>query len=233
MANALDNLEVLKNIFIFSGLSLSDLKEMQRLAGEEKIKKGQTIFLEGDPPQWVLLLKKGKVKLFKESKAGKETILRIVGNGETFGELVLFDGRPYSHSAKAMESSVILKIPRSSFLEIIKNRPTISFEIILELSRQLRDAQETIQALAVERVEKRIVSLLLKLSERIGQNEKGKMKIPVVLTRQDIADMVGSTVETTIRVISRLSKEGYLETKGKTIYILDAKGLKAAPDEFF
>jgi CRP-like cAMP-binding protein len=232
MTKVLDNLEILKNVFIFSGLSLEDMKEIQSLSGEEKFKKGQTIFMEGDPPQWVLLLIKGRVKLFKESQGGKETIFQIVGAGETFGELVIFDGRPYSYSAESLEPATIMKIPRRSFLEIIRRRPSMCFEIVLELSRQLRDAQETIQALSVERVEKRVVNLLLKLSERIGQNEKGKMRIPVALTRQNIADMVGSTVETTIRVISRLTREGYLETKGKTIYILDVKGLKSAPGDF-
>ncbi len=233
MVKVFDNIEVLKNIFIFSGFSLEELESMQQAAGEENFKKGQTIFLEGDSPLWIHLLKKGRIKLFKESAGGKETILRIVGAGESFGELVIFDGRPYSYSAKSMEAATILKIPRIRFLEMVRRNPSMSFEIVLELSRQLRDAQDTVQALAVERVERRIVNLLLKLSERIGQNEKGKMKIPVILTRQDIADMVGSTVETTIRIISRLSKAGYLETKGKTIFILDPKGLKSAPDEFF
>lgn len=221
-----DNFEILKNIFIFSGFDMDALGGIHAVAVEEHLKKGDSIFWEGDPPSWLLVLKKGKVKLFKQSSTGKETILRIVDAGETFGELALFDGRPYPNSAKAMESSTIIKIPRPEFLMMVQKFPNVSYEIILELSRRLRESQEVIQALAVERVERRIVSLLLKLADRIGKEEGKRTRIPVILTRQDIADMVGSTVETSIRIISRLSKDGMIETKGKTIYITDMDQLR-------
>lgn len=227
----MDNLEILKNIFIFSGFNLKELAHIHELAVEESFKKGKVVFWEGDQPQFLFILKKGKVKLFKQSSSGKETILRIVDMGDTFGELALFDGRPYSMSARAMEAISVIKIPRPEFLNLLKKHPAMSFEIILELSRRLRDSQDIIQGLAVERVEGRIVSLLLKLADRIGRPEAGMIRIPLILTRQDIADMVGSTVETTIRIVSRLSKEGLIETKGKTIYIKDPKGLQSARDD--
>ncbi|MCC6157222.1 MAG: Crp/Fnr family transcriptional regulator [Deltaproteobacteria bacterium] len=228
---AVDNFEILKNIFIFSAFDMDALSSIHALCVEESLKKGESVFWEGDPPHWLLILKRGKVKLFKQSPSGKETILRIVDAGETFGEIALFDGRAYPLSAKTMEAAVILKIPRLEFLAMVRRHPNVSYEIILELSRRLRESQEVIQGLAVERVERRIVNLLLKLADRIGREEGKKTRIPVILTRQDIADMVGSTVETTIRIISRLSKEGIIETKGKTIYIKDMERLQTLPEE--
>jgi len=228
-----DDVEILKNIYIFSSFSLENLGQIQRMAVEEKFKKGQVVFWEGARPQWLFILKKGKAKIFKQSKSGKETIIRIVDAGEPFDELSVIDGRPYSASAKIMEASTVLKIPRLEFLRMVRKYPEVSFEVILDLCERLRGAQDLIQELAVERVEKRIVTLLLKLSDRIGLAEGDKVRIPMTLTRQDIADMVGSTVETAIRIVSRLTREGLIETKGKSITIRNLEGLKALPEDLF
>ncbi|MCB9477172.1 MAG: Crp/Fnr family transcriptional regulator [Deltaproteobacteria bacterium] len=227
----MDDLEILKNIFIFSSFGADGLAQLRDLSTAESYRKGASLFWEGDRPEWLWIVKTGKVKVFKQSASGKETILRIVHAGEVFGELALFDGRPYPDSAKAMESCEVLRLPRTEFLRLVREHPTVSFEILLELSARLREAQETIQALAVERVEKRIATLLLKLADRMGRGEGEAVRIPVNLTRQDVADMVGSTVETSIRILSRLAKDGVIETKGKTIYIRDMERLAAIPDE--
>ncbi|MCZ7585920.1 MAG: Crp/Fnr family transcriptional regulator [Deltaproteobacteria bacterium] len=170
----MENLEILKNIFIFSGFDKDGLTRIHGLAVEETHKKTDPIYWEGDAPDWLFIVIKGKVKLFKQSKAGKETILRIVGAGETFGEVPLFDGRPHSDSAKAMEPTDVLKIPRTEFLGMVREHPYVAYELILEFSRRLRDAQDVVQGLAVERVEKRIVNLLLKLADRIGRGRRNQ-----------------------------------------------------------
>jgi len=230
---SMDDIEILKNIFIFSNFNLEELAQIQAIAIVEKYKKGEVIFAEDDPPLWLKVLKKGKAKIYKQSKTGKETILRIVGAGDILGGLSVFDGRNYSFTAKAMEPCSLLKIPRMEFLALLRRNPDVAFEIILDLTQRLRETGETIQGLAVERVEKRIVTLFLKLADRLGENEGGRVRIPVSMTRQDIADMVGSTVETAIRIVSRLSKEGLIETKGKTIIIKDIERLKSLPEEIF
>jgi len=114
---------------------------------------------------------------------------------------------------------------------LVKKNSNLAFGILLDLAHRLCDAQNVIQELASERVEKRIVNLFLKLADRIGQTEGSITLIPLTLTRQDIADMVGSTVETTIRILSRFTREGIIETRGKKIIIKDIERLKALPDE--
>ncbi|MBZ0270533.1 Crp/Fnr family transcriptional regulator [bacterium] len=228
----MEHLEILKNVFIFSGFDLDELARIQALAVEESFAKGAAIFWEGDPPTHVVVVIKGKVKLFKQSRSGKDTILRIVDAGETLGDVAVFDGRPYSSSAKAMTAATILKIPRAEYLDMVKRRTDVTYEIILEFARQIREAQEVIQNLAVERVERRIVHLLLKLGDRAGRADgANRVRIPFALTRQDISEMVGSTVETTIRILSRMTKDGLIETKGRSIILNDINALRSLPDD--
>lgn len=222
----MESLETLKNIFIFRGLSELDLARIRKMLSVDTIGKGDYAFWEEDEPEFLFVLKRGKIKLTKQSESGKETILGIVSPGETFGEIALFDGRPFPFSAQAMESSEVLKMSRADFLEYVLGSCTACVEIILELSRRLREAQSVIKGMAAERVEHRIVELLLKLGEKIGRRDEDGLRIGIMLTRQDIADMVGSTVETTIRVLSRLTKRGLIDTRGKSLILKDLEALR-------
>ena len=222
----MDDLEVLKNIFIFSGIDGKTLAALEATLVEDEVVKGDTIFWEEDEPSHLYMLKAGKIKLTKQSESGKETIVSIITPGETFGEIAIFDGRPFPFTAQAMEPSRVLKMTRNAFLKFLHDAPHAPLEIIIELSRRLRDAQNVIKGMAVERVEHRIVELLLKLSEKVGRHEEEGIRIGILLTRQDIADMVGSTVETTIRVLSRFTKEGWIETRGKSLILKDVDALR-------
>jgi CRP/FNR family transcriptional regulator len=226
----MDDLEVLKNIFIFRGLGMPALERVGAACAPVTVAKGDYAFWEDDKPEHLFLLKSGKIKLTKQSESGKETILGIIIPGETFGEIAVFDGRPFPFSAQAMEDSQVLKMPRGEFLRFLRETPNAPLEIIIELSRRLRDAQGVIKGMAVERVEHRIIELLLKLAEKVGRRDEAGVRIGILLTRQDIADMVGSTVETTIRVLSRFTKEGWIETRGRSLILKDQDALRAAQE---
>lgn len=222
----METLESLKNIFIFSGLKEQQLKALLEKLNVEKLTKGDVLFWEEDEPEYLYLLVDGKVKVTKQSESGKETILGIIGPGESIGEIAIFDGRVYPFSAQAMEPSTVMKMPRGEFIQFLISNPNACIEVIIELSRRLREAQGVIKGMAADRVEHRIIELLLKLSEKVGRHEEAGLRIGIILTRQDIADMVGSTVETTIRILSRLTKKGLLETRGKSIILKNEKALK-------
>lgn len=227
----MDDLEVLKNIFIFRGLDETRLAEVNQTLLTEKVVKGEYVFWEGDLPESLHILKSGKLKLIKQSENGKETILGIVSPGETFGEIALFDGRPLSFSAQTMEKSVVLKMRRPEFLQYLYANKIACLEIIIEFARRLRDAQDVIKGMAADKVEHRILELLLKLAEKVGRREQEGTRIGILLTRQDIADMVGSTVETTIRILSRLTKKGLITSRSKSIIIRDLDALREAIEE--
>lgn len=222
----MDRLQILKKSLFFSSLSESSLKEISRFFSEEKYQRDDYIFFEGDLPEWLYIVMEGRVKLLKHSDTGKDIILQIYSPGDMFGEVSLFDRKPYASSSQAMEPSIILKMPRKDFFLFFGRHPFVATEMILELGRQLGDAQTTIKSLAVDRVEQRIAHILLKLAGKVGVSEKGGIMINLPLTRQDLADMAGTTVETAIRVMSRFTKSKVIKPADGKIFLLNPQALE-------
>lgn len=218
----------LKKVPIFSSLSSEDMKEIQACLAREKFGKKEDIFSEGDPSDWFYILMDGKVKITKLSQDGREIILELISPPDFFGGFAVLKGFPYPANAVAMEDSEVLKISRHNLLKIIDRFPTIMYDMTSNLGNRMREFQDTLKNIALERVESRIASLIIKLADKIGDADKAKeILIDMKLTKQDIAEMVGTTVETTIRVMSRFKKSGLLSDKGGKILVKDISGLKA------
>ncbi len=222
----MDRLQILKKSLFFSSLSEPSLKEISRFFNEEKYQRDDYIFFEGDLPEWLHIVMEGRVKLLKHSDTGKDIILQIYSPGDMFGEVSLFDRKPYAASAQAMEPSILLKMPQKDFFLFFGRHPFVATEMIVELGRQLREAQATIKSLAVDRVEQRIAQILLKLADKVGISEKGGIMINLPLTRQDLADMAGTTVETAIRVMSRFTKSKIIRPANGKIFLLHPQVLQ-------
>jgi CRP-like cAMP-binding protein len=227
----MERLVILKKSLFFSSLSEVAQREISRLFMEEKFQKDDYVFFEGDLPEWLFIVNEGRVKLVKHSDTGKDVILQIFVPGDMFGEVSLFDRKPYSSSAQVMENSIILKLSRKDFLLFFGRHPFVATEMIAELGRQLREAHATIKSLAVDRVEQRIASILLKLAHKLGSQEHGGVMLNLSLTRQDLADMAGTTVETTIRVMSRFTKTKVIKPVNGKILILDSKYLQRIAED--
>jgi len=222
----MDRLQILRKTIFFSSVSEATQKEISRLFAEEKYQRDDYIFFEGDTPEWLYIVKEGKVKLVKHSDSGKDVILQIFAPGDMFGEFALFDRKPYPTSAQAMEASTVLKLSRKEFLLFFGRHPFVATEMIMELGRQLQEAHASIKSLAVDRVEQRIANILLKLAGKLGSPEKAGIVLNLSLTRQDLADMAGTTVETTIRVMSRFTKTKIIRPANGKILILDPQALQ-------
>lgn len=220
----MDKLQLLKSTAIFSSLSSQELSVVSDLFTEEAFEKDDYIFTEGDSPAWFCIVKEGNIKMVKHSPSGKEMIIAVMKPGDAIGEVAVFDGGAYPATAQGMGKGLVLKIPRRDFISILKRYPSIALEIIGDLGRKLRAAFNVARELRGERVEGRIAMVLLKLAGKVGTPCEGGVMLTMPVTRQEIADMVGSTIETTIRVISRFKKEGIVkDSKGKMI--IDVKRL--------
>lgn len=220
----MDKFQLLKGTTLFSALSPQDLSVVSALFTEEEFEKDQYIFTEGDPPDWLYIVKEGTIKMVKQSQSGREMIISIMTAGDVIGEVAVFDGGPYPATAQGMGRGIILKLAKKEFASLLKRHPSIAVEIIGDLGRKLRAAVNVARELRGERVEGRIAMVLLKLARKVGTLVEGKVMLTIPLTRQNVADMVGSTIETTIRVISRFKKEGIVsDSKGKMT--LDVKRL--------
>ena len=218
----MDKKEFLKKIDIFKDLKDNELEELSKYFYEENYKKGDYIFFEGDEDPGIYIVVDGIVKLTKETADGKTVILRLATPGEIFGWLVLGDSKPEStYTAQALIDTKVLHISNADFVRLLTKYPAVAVKITCDASKKLLEAYERLKSLAAEKVEGRIASLLLDLAKKIGREENGKIVINAPITRQDIAEMAGTTVETAIRIISRWKKEGIVDTERGKIEILD------------
>jgi len=214
----LDRVSILKKSLIFSGLNDEEITELARLCAEKRLTAGEFAFMEDDPPDWFFLVATGKIKAVKTSSAGKDFIIAFFGPGEIFGEVAVFENRAYPASAQAVEDSTVLGIRRDDLLKFLSRRPEVALRIVSVLSGRLRMASNRLRDLAGERVEQRIARVLLMLSSRLGS------QLP--FTRQDIADMAGTTTESAIRFLSSLNTRKITRSVRGRIVILDELKLR-------
>jgi len=213
-----DKARVLKGAPIFHSLSDDELGELTNLAVERSLTPNEFIFWEGDAPQWFYIIAEGKVKVLKHSSLGREFIIAFFNRGEMFGEVAVFENKPYPASAQAATETRVVAIKRESLLTFLSNQPQVALKIINVLGGRLRDAQGRLKDLAGERVEQRLASVLLMLSTKLGPT--------LPFTRQEIADMVGTTIETAIRVMSQLKERGIIRPLRGKVILLDKEKLR-------
>jgi CRP-like cAMP-binding protein len=216
---------ILRKIPFFKGLSDSDLKEVSPKFFENEFRKGEYLFWEGDPSSRLYVVKQGRVKITKHSAAGKEMVLEIVSSGEICGSGAIFSQTQVA-SAQAIEDVWAYSLSKKDFLLLLERHKKLAIQIIMYLGEKLMKAHEMMISLASSKVDRRIAALLIGLSEKHGSSVPAGIRINLRLTRQDIADIVGTTVETAIRVMSRFKKQGMLFTDSRHIIITDKEKLK-------
>jgi CRP-like cAMP-binding protein len=222
--------DVLRTSPVFAGLPAKDLSGLAAAASEDRLAPRQYAFREGDPPRWFCLVVSGHVKIVRQSKAGKEVVLELLGPGEPFGGVAVIERRPYPASAQATEPSVIVKIAQESLVPVADRHPSIMREMALMIGRRLRTAHDTVQSLAVDPVEARLAATLLRLAERDGTRGRHGVVLAAHLTRQTLADMSGTTVETAIRIMSRWHRDGLIRDDGGRLVLTDVDALRPLAD---
>ena len=221
----------LRHLPVFSSLKDRDLRSLSEGITETRYDKGQYIFKEGDAANCFHVLTSGAVKCVKSSQGGRDAILKVLLPGDLFCcEAAVLEGKPHPGCAQPMGPVTVLKIPRQTYFKFLKTNPAAAMEMIKYLGGRLNEAQEASKTFALERAEQRIASLLLKLAERAGRPCPEGIALTLKINRQDMADMTGLAVETTIRTISKLSRKRLLAKSGRTLVIRDLKGLKAVAD---
>lgn len=227
-----DRLRVVRTVPLFSALPERDWAAVADLLGERSYAKDEYVFFEGDPPQALYIVWEGRVKLLRHSREGRDVVLDVIGPRRMLGEMAVFEGAPYDFTAQAMEPSALISIARPDFLVLLRRFPRLSLAVISELGRRLRSASDLVHSLAVERVERRISRVLLKMADAAGKSaDGGGTLIDVTLTRQDVADMAGTTVETAIRTMSRWRQQGIIATKRGRVVILDRVQLQSIAED--
>ncbi len=219
--------EVLKTTPVFRVLSPEDRRRVAAVAKLATYRKKDVIFEEGSPPDYFYTIASGRVKIFKMTPSGKDVVLEIFGPGDPFGAVAVYEGRPFPASAVALEDTVCIQIPRQAFFALLEQHPSLVRGLLLGLTRRLIELTNRMTELTGGRVEPRFARLFLKLAQEEGRPARGGTFIPVPLSRQELADMTGTTIETCIRIMSRWGKQGLVRTEKDGFVVLDLKALEA------
>jgi CRP/FNR family transcriptional regulator len=181
-------------------------------------KKNQSLFLESSFPRGVYCLNQGRVKIFKRGDEGKEQIIHIAKAGEIIGFRAMLSGEPYNVSAETLEESNICFIGKDEFLTMMDTNPTLRNGIIKELSKELADRADFITNMAQKSVRERLAFALILLM-KVYENE------PINLSREDMANFVGTATETLIRLLKEFKEEGLIEVQTRKLIVLDTRKL--------
>jgi CRP-like cAMP-binding protein len=220
-------LDFLRASPVFGALPTHELGALAAAARETPCRAREYVFREGDAAQWLCLVKTGHVRIVHHSRTGKDVVLELLGPGEIFGGVAVIEQRPYPASAQATESSVVVRIPAAVVVGLAERHPLVVREMALLIGRRLRAAHDAVKSLAVEPVEARLAATLLRLADREGVRTKRGVELPFHLTRQGLADMSGTTVETTIRVVSRWLRDEVVEDRRDRLVVRDQTALRA------
>jgi CRP/FNR family transcriptional regulator, polysaccharide utilization system transcription regulator len=210
----------------FNKLDKADLQYIN----EEKIplhfKRGRIIFDEGQKPHGIFCLREGKVKVYKISFDGREQITRILFPGELLGLKALLSGSSYSVSASALDDSVLCFITKTDFFQLMLKYPEFNKAIIISMSKLLEQAEFRMISLAFKPVRERLAETLLFLNKTFHPTAPAYPRTYLNITRQDIANIIGTAPETVIRLLSDFKDSKFVEIKGRKIFLTNVQGLR-------
>lgn len=210
--------------FMDDAKSLQELKKLSNTAKTKIVKKKEIIFTEGNSPNYLYLLQSGKVKVFRANEFGKELIVTLCKEGDFFGYTALLHETPYAESAEAIEDSVVVSIYKDDFYALLYNNHGIMKRFIKLLSNEVLEKEEQLLKMAYNSVKKRVAEALLLLQKRY--QEKNTEKFSISISREDIANIVGTATESLIRTLSEFKEERLIEIKGSSITIVNPNQLE-------
>ena len=213
--------ERLAQIPILKRLGSDDRRAMAAVMVPVAFDRGEELFAQGDAAEWLFFVLDGHVKIAKMTPAGREVILEIFGPGDPVGAVAVYERRPFPASARALEPTRCLRIPRDAFFRLLAERPTLLASLLGGLTLRLMELTDRLVELSGARVEERMARLLLKQAESLGREERGGTFIPLHLSRQELANLAGTTLETAIRVMSRWGKKKWVVTEPEGFLVLD------------
>ena len=211
---------------LLAGLRPDDRNALEPLCRIREYEKGDTIFREAEPADRIYFVITGRVKIVKAT-GSRDFILEILGTGEPVGAVAAFERRPFPATAIAMEKSTLLSIPEREFFQLLETRPEMTRSLLGGLTLRLMMLNKRMADMTGS-VEVRAARLFLTLSERMGVPRGEHTFIPLALSRQELADLLGTTLETTIRLMSRWQKENVVLTERDGFVIAQAEQLREA-----
>lgn len=209
-------------------LPAADRERLRPYTELRRMARGERVWRQGDPTASFAFAVRGRIKLVKTNEGGREVILALCGPGELLCAPVVCSFAPYCCAAVAMEDDAeVAVVPRRDVLELLERSPVAARAFLREVTGRGMHLCERVEQLSTGLVERRIATLLLRLAEQVGvpRGEEG-IWIPIELSRQDLADLCGTTIETAIRTMTRLGREGVVSSAARGLVVRDRPALE-------
>jgi len=217
----------LRAIPIYARLSEDEIGMLAAVATTHLLQHGDVLFEPGDPGDHFHMIVRGRMKICRMTPSGKELIMALLGPGDPVGAAVVYLERPFPARAEALEDTICLSVPRESFYALLDESPSMVRGVLLGMTLRIVELTGRLNQLAGTRVEPRLARLFLKLADRMGRETDGGIFIPMKLSRQELADLTGTTIETCIRTMSKWGREGLIVTLDDGFRVADPSALRA------
>lgn len=224
------NSAVLRGLRLFAELDEAALADVVGCAQTRRVVKGSVIFTQGDPATACHALIDGRIKILQTGTDGQQIVVRLIGPGEMFGTVAVFSGGRYPGDAVAMADCVAIQWPAAAMTAVMLRHPRIGLNALSIVGGRLQEMQSRLREVSTERVERRIAHTLLRLVRQAGRRIEGGVEIAFPLSRQDVAEMTGTTLHTVSRILSGWEAQGIIESGRLQIVIRQPQGLVAIAD---
>jgi len=216
----------IKENALFTGLNHAQLEAFKDVVVISAYRKKEMVFMEGDECTGLYIIRTGRVKVVRSSSSGKEQIISILNPGDMLGFEVFYEGEFYKHSAVAMEDCELCYIDKNSFFRILEKEPHIARKLIISMGKELNHTYERIGNLGLLNAREKLAHLLYTLAKEYGVKQDSGVQLNLTLSRLEIAELLGITQETSIRLLKSFKEEGILEIRRKEIFIKSIDRLK-------
>jgi len=212
---------VIRKAPIFTGLDAGAADALRASMNLVKLRKGQSLFKEGDDGDHLYVVSSGKVKLGTKSVDGRENLLMILGPGDMFGELSLFDSGPRTATATAVTDSKLLALGQDKVIPWVKEHPEVSLQLLARLASRLRRTNEVVGDLVFSDVPGRVAKALIDLGVKFGDKRSEGLFVNHDLTQEELAQLVGASRETVNKALADFAQRGWLRLEARSVMILD------------
>lgn len=221
----------LRQARLFQHLPEATLRQVAARFRPRRLERGEILFLAGEPADALHLLAEGRVKVARGGEEGRDVILRMIGPGDVFGAAGGWGESHYPATASALENSLVLRLPSADFTALIRAQPDFALAVITELGARLRETEVRIGELQTQRVERRIAQALLRLVNKTGVKTAEGVELGVPLSRQDLADLSGTTLSTASRTLSAWDQAGIIISGRERVVLRVPHALVAIADD--
>lgn len=217
--------DIIRKAPLFSALDDEAAEALRRSMAEINLGRGQVLFREGDSGDKLYVVCEGKVKLGRTSSDGRENLLAILGPGEMFGELSLFDPGPRTATATAVTDTQIFALGHNDLTTWVSGRPEVALSLLKQISSRLRRTNEVIGDLVFSDVPGRVAKALLDLSNRFGVESEDGVHVGHDLTQEELAQLVGASRETVNKALADFAGRGWIRLEARAVVLLDLERL--------